>query len=113
MAGIEELNSAPPVVTDSTRCMRRAGAGRKKMVEIDPLVVEDLERLVELVTRGDPQSPLRWTCKSLMQLSRELGEQGPKISHVSVGVLLKNLGYSLQGNGKTLEGGGHRPKCPV
>ncbi|WP_276939596.1 ISAzo13 family transposase [Ferrimicrobium acidiphilum] len=107
LAGIKELNSAPPVDIDRTRRIRRAGAGRKKLVDIDPLLVGDLERLVEPVTRGDPQSPLRWTCKSLMQLARELGEQGHKISHVSVGVLLKDLGYSLQGNRKTLEGGGH------
>lgn len=106
-AGIKELNSAPPLDVDRTRRVRRAGAGRKKLVDIDPLLVGDLARLVEPVTRGDPQSPLRWTCKSLMQLARELGEQGHTISHVLVGVLLKDLGYSLQANRKTLEGGGH------
>ncbi len=106
-AGIKELNSALPLDVDRTRRVRRAGAGRKKLVDIDPLLVGDLERLVEPVTRGDPQSPLRWTCKSLMQLAHELGEQGHTISHVSVGVLLKDLGYGLQANRKTLEGGGH------
>jgi hypothetical protein len=70
-------------------------------------VREALERLVEPVTRGDPESPLRWTCKSLMQLSRELVGCGYTISHVSVGALLKDLGYSLQGNRKTLEGASH------
>ena len=72
----------------------------------NPELLEALEHLVEPNTRGDPQSPLRWTCKSLIQLARELEEQGHKISHVSVGVLLKDL-YSLQGNRKTLEGLSH------
>lgn len=73
----------------------------------DPDLLAALERLVDPAARGDPQSPLRWTCKSLKQLARELGEQGHRISHVSVGILLKELGYSLQGNRKTLEGTDH------
>jgi len=85
----------------------RAGAGRKKLVDRDPDVREALERLVEPASRGDPRSPLRWTCKSLMQLTRELSGQGHAISHVSVGVLLKDMGVSLQGNRKTLEGASH------
>ena len=76
----------------------------RKLMERDPGVREALERLVEPVSRGDPQSALCWTCKSLMQLARALSEQGHAISHVSVGVLLKDMGYSLQGNRKTLEG---------
>lgn len=59
------------------------------------------------MTVGDPETPLRWTCKSLMHLSRELNAQGHPISHVSVGALLKETGYGLQGNRKTLEGKGH------
>ena len=106
LAGLKELASPEPVV-DEPRRVRRAGAGRKKLVDRDPGVREALERLVEPAARGDPQSPLRWTCKSLMQLARELGAQGHAISHVSVGVLLKDLGYSLQGNRKTLEGASH------
>lgn len=104
LAGIKELESSLPTLKDGTRRVRRAGAGRKKLVEQDPGVREALERLVEPAARGDPQSPLRWTCKSLMQLARELSAQGHVISHVSVGVLLKDMGYSVQGNRKTLEG---------
>jgi hypothetical protein len=76
-------------------------------VDRDPGLLVALEGLVDPAARGDPQSPLRWTCKSLQQLARELGEQGHRISHVSVGILLKELGYSLQGNRKTLEGTDH------
>ncbi len=79
-------------------------AGFKELVEHDPGVREALERLVEPVTRGDPELPLCWTCKSLMQLARDPNSHGHTISHVSVGALLKELGYSLQGNRKTLEG---------
>jgi len=107
LAGIKELESPQDAQPSGPRRVRRAGAGRKKLVDRDPGVREALERLVEPATRGDPQSPLRWTCKSLMQLARELGEQGHAISHVSVGVLLKGMGYSLQGNRKTLEGASH------
>lgn len=107
LAGIKELKSPQRILPEEPRRVRRAGAGRKKLVDRDPAVREALERLVEPATRGDPQSPLRWTCKSLMQLARELGEQGHAISHVSVGLLLKDLGYSLQGNRKTLEGASH------
>ena len=107
LAGIKELKSPQRPLPEEPRRIRREGAGRKKLVDRDPSVREALERLVEPTTRGDPQSPLRWTCKSLMQLSRELSGQGHTISHVSVGVLLKDIGYSLQGNRKTLEGGSH------
>lgn len=107
LAGLKELAQGIEAVAGEPRRVRRAGAGRKKLVEQDPGVREALERLVEPATRGDPESPLRWTCKSLMQLSRELGACGYKISHVSVGTLLKDLGYSLQGNRKTLEGASH------
>lgn len=107
LAGLKELEQEPKDLTGDGRRIRRPGAGRKKLVEHDPGVREALERLVEPVTRGDPESPLRWTCKSLMQLARELNGHGHTISHVSVGALLKELGYSLQGNRKTLEGGDH------
>lgn len=107
LAGLKELAQGIESVAGEPRRVRRAGAGRKKLVEQDPGVREALERLVEPATRGDPESPLRWTCKSLMQLSRELSACGYKISHVSVGTLLKDLGYSLQGNRKTLEGASH------
>lgn len=107
LAGIKELEVPQQAQLDGLRRVRRAGAGRKKLAEQDPGVREALERLMEPTSRGDPQSPLRWTCKSLMQLARELGQQGHAISHMSVGHLLKDLGYSLQGNRKTLEGASH------
>ncbi len=88
---------------DESRRIRRKGAGRKKLVDQDPDLIEALENLVEPDAGSDLQSSLGWTCKSLMQLARELDEQGHNISHVSVGVLLKDLGYSLQDNRKTLE----------
>ena len=81
--------------------VRRLGGGRKKLVDRDPDLLAALEGLVDLVARGDPQSPLRCICKSLKQLARELGEQGHRISHVSAGILLKELGYGLQDNRKT------------
>jgi len=105
--GLKELESPTLAQPAATVRVRRPGAGRKQLVERDPGVREALERLVEPVTRGDPESPLRWTCKSLMQLAGELKTQGHQISHVSVGVLLKALGYSLQGNRTTLEGASH------
>ncbi|MHB9102626.1 MAG: ISAzo13 family transposase [Sulfuricella sp.] len=107
LAGLKELGQGIAALAGESRRVRREGAGRKKLIEQYPGVREALERLVEPVTRGDPESPLRWTCKSLMQLSRELGACGHTISHVSVGTLLKDLGYSLQGNRKTLEGASH------
>jgi hypothetical protein len=107
LAGLKELEQGIESLAGESQRVRRAGAGRKKLTEQDPGVREALERLVEPVTGGDSESPLRWTCKSLMQLSRELVGCGYTISHVSVGALLKDLGYSLQGNRKTLEGASH------
>lgn len=107
MAGLKELEQGVDLLDGAPRRVRRTGAGRKKLTEQDIEIRSALERLVEPVTRGDPESPLRWTCKSLMQLARELSAQGHTISHVSVGALLKDLGYSLQGNRKTLEGASH------
>jgi hypothetical protein len=109
LAGIKELESGIPteVLAGSARRARRPGAGRKKLVDCAPGVRDALERLVDPVTRGDPESPLRWTCKSLLQLATALKAEGYVISHVSVGNLLKELGYSLQGNRKTLEGSAH------
>ena len=67
----------------------------------------DLERLVDPVTRGDPESPLRWTCKSVRKLAEELNRLGHQTSHRMVAELLPELGYSLQANRKTLEGSSH------
>ena len=87
--------------------VRRRGGGRKKTVEQDPALQQDLELLVEPVTRGDPESPLRWTCKSLRKLAEELRQRGHRTSHVLVARMLHDLGYSLQANRKTLEGTNH------
>ena len=105
LAGLKELKD--PENTLPKDRVRRPGGGRKKLVDRDPDLLAALERLVDPAARGDPQSPLRWTCKSLKQLAHELGEQGHRISHVSMGILLKELGYSLQGNRKTLESTDH------
>lgn len=87
--------------------VRKPGGGRKKVIEKAPRLKVDLERLIESTTRGDPESPLRWTCKSLRTLADELKAQGHKISYPVVGDLLHELDYSLQGNRKTLEGSQH------
>ena len=106
--GMKELSQRSELSEDdSSRRIRRAGGGRKASVKNDEELQAALERLIEPVTRGDPESPLRWTCKSLRQLESELRSQGYVVSHTSIGDLLKKLGYSLQGNRKTLEGGDH------
>jgi transposase len=87
--------------------IRRSGGGRKAMVVIDPTLRDDLNRLVEPTSRGDPESPLRWTCKSVRKLADELKAQGHQTSHRMVAELLHDLGYSLQANQKTLEGSEH------
>ena len=86
---------------------RRLGGGRKPTVMTDPTLREDLERLVEPTSRGDPESPLRWTCKSVRKLAEELKAQGHKTSHRMVAELLHAMGYSPGANQKTLEGSEH------
>jgi transposase len=86
---------------------RRPGGGRKKIRDLDTSIVDDLQALVDPLTRGDPMSPLRWTCKSTRQLAAALVGKGHKISHGTVAELLHELGYSLQANSKTLEGSNH------
>lgn len=102
--GIRELNSgsAPPGARE-----RRQGAGRKRIDVLDPRVRVSLERLVEPESRGDPQSPLRWTCKSTRRLAKELTAQGHPVGPTTVRQLLKAAGYSLQANRKTREGKSH------
>jgi len=102
--GIAELKN-PKTALEGR--VRRPGGGRKKIAERDATVLADLEKLVEPVTRGDPESPLRWTCKSVRRLAAELGKQGHVISYPVVAELLRELGYSLQANRKTTEGDGH------
>lgn len=102
--GLGEL--AAPAVHPPGR-VRRPGGGRKRTVTQDPTLRRDLERLVEPVTRGDPESPLRWTCKSVRKLAKELRRQGHRTSHRIVAELLHEMGYSLQANRKTKEGASH------
>ena len=87
--------------------VRRPGGGRKSGVEHQPDLPQKLEGLVEPLTRGDPESPLRWTCKSTRCLSGELARVGYSASSRLVGVLLHGMGYSLQANRKTVEGKQH------
>jgi transposase len=101
-----EEREADPTVSLPTR-LRKPGGGRKRATDADPKLAAALERLVDPVTRGDPQSPLRWTCKSTTQLARELTQQGHPVSPRTVGRLLKAAGYSLQSNRKTKEGSDH------
>jgi hypothetical protein len=93
-----------PLPTDR---VRHSGAGRKSSVEHDPQLIPALEALIDPETRGDPMSPLRWTCKSTRQLARLLTEGGHSVSHTQVAALLHSLHYSLQGNAKTKEGKQH------
>ena len=87
--------------------VRHSGAGRKALVEHNPQLVQALEGLIDPDTRGDPMSPLRWTCKSTRQLARLLTAEGHRVSHMTVAQLLHGLRYSLQGNAKTKEGKQH------
>jgi len=102
---IREIDRCPHL--SGSQRIRRPGAGRKRTVDKDPTLKSDLEKLVEPVTRGDPESPLRWTSKSIRRLADELKHQGHATSARMVAKLLRELGYSLQSNRKTLEGSSH------
>jgi len=88
----------------SLQGVRRAGGGRKPLTHHDPEILKALDLLIDPATRGDPESPLRWTCKSTRKLASELTRQGHRISREGVARLLKAQEYSLQANRKTLEG---------
>ena len=103
-AGIKELQEGQRAGEGR---IRKIGGGRKSTVSKDPRLRADLERLVEPVTRGDPESPLRWTSKSVRKLAKERQQMGHQVSHELVSELLHGLGYSLQANRKTREGGTH------
>ena len=102
--GCNELENGTSLSDDK---IRAPGGGRKKSVDKDPTLLSDLESLVEPTSRGDPESPLRWTCKSLRNLAKELQNMGHKVSHARVADMLRTLGYSLQANKKTIEGTEH------
>src|SRR5438552_1853670 len=86
---------------------RQAGGGRQAAQEKAPELLQALEGLVEPATRGDPQSPLKWTCKSTRELSEELTQRGQAVSRTTVAKLLRETGYSLQANRKSMEGTQH------
>jgi hypothetical protein len=102
--GLREL-SGPS--SDHPERIRNPGGGDKRTVDRDPTVRTDLEQLIDPVTRGDPMSPLRWTCKSLRKLAAELQARGHQVSRHLVADLLHEMDYSLQANRKTIEGGTH------
>jgi transposase len=102
--GIAELKEPGSIAPGR---IRRQGGGRKKAVDKDGSLKFDLQELLESTTRGDPESPLRWTCKSVRQLTAELMRMNHQVSHQVVANLLHALGYSLQGNRKTKEGSNH------
>ena len=102
--GIVELQQAAVL---PERRIRRSGGGRKSAVKLDPSLKTDLEEMLESTTRGDPESPLRWTCRSVRNLEAELKSRGHRVSHQVVADLLHELEYSLQANRKTNEGASH------
>jgi transposase len=104
--GVREIGE-PSGATLARGRIRRAGGGRKRTVDLDLTLRRDLEALIEPTSRGDPESPLRWTTRSVRNLAAELQRQGHGVSYRIVGELLHELGYSLQANRKTLEGTSH------
>jgi len=101
--GLHELDEAP---LPAGR-VRRPGAGRPRIEETDPKLAERLDALVEPLSRGDPESPLRWTSKSTRVLAEELTRGGHPVSHETIAQLLRSMDYSLQGTRKTVEGKQH------
>jgi len=102
--GLRELAQSP---THPAGRVRRPGGGRKRAKQKDPTLLADLEKLVDPTTRGDPESCLRWTCKSVRKLAEELAGMGHEVSYPVVAELLREIGYSLQANRKTKEGDSH------
>ena len=102
--GIKELQNDEPLPSNR---QRRTGGGRKPLEDSQKDLIDAIDRLVEPTERGDPQSPLRWTCKSLSNLQRELTSQGYQVGRMKISKVLRSQGYSLQGNRKTREGTDH------
>lgn len=105
--GIKELRQEERLDKGQTR---RKGGGRKRIIEQDAALERDLELLLDPCTRGDPESPLRWTSKSLRKLAGELTAAGHKIGKSALAGILRKMGYSLQANRKTLEGSSHEDR---
>jgi hypothetical protein len=107
MGGVELRRQQRPTAVRLPLRLRRGGGGRKRRSDTDPALLKQLDRLVDPATRGDPESPLRWTSKSVRHLAKALGQAGHVVSHRLVADLLRELGYSLQANRKTREGKQH------
>jgi DDE family transposase len=107
LAGVRELKAQEASGTAPSPGIRRPGGGRKLLVETDPELWDALDALVDPMTRGHPETPLRWTCKSTRQLAEELTRQHHPVSDRTVACLLYAAGYSLQANRKTREGKVH------
>jgi hypothetical protein len=107
MVGLRELDQPIPQREAQAERVRRPGGGRRPLSQTTPALLPALEALVEPVTRGDPESPLRWTCKSTRRLAEELTRQGYRVGARTVASLLHEAGYSLQANRKTREGLAH------
>ncbi len=101
--GVAELNK----IDKKFLGVRLKGGGRKTVTEHNPDIKQILEDIIEPDTRGDPESPLRWTCKSVRNIAELLEQKGYDVSHQTVAALLHDLKYSLQGNRKTKEGKDH------
>jgi len=106
-AGVRDLRASARQRRVAAARIRRAGGGRRPLTTADPDLLAALLALIEPTTRGDPESPLRWTCRSTAQLADELTRQRHPVSPRTVATLLKTAGYSLQANGKTREGTSH------
>lgn len=105
--GLRDLREHAATPGKPDRRIRRKGGGDKPLTKKDPTVLTHLEALVDPLARGDPESPLRWTTKSTRNLAATLRAQGHRVSHGKVSDLLRELGYSLQGTRKVLEGKSH------
>lgn len=108
-AGIHELETESQARFDTTESsrIRKAGGGRKQLIKSNPQLLVALDQMVDPVTRGDPMSPLRWTCKSTTKLAEQLCQKGHRVSQRTVWNLLDELGYSMQSNRKRFEGTDH------
>src|ERR1043166_394330 len=107
LAGVRELKAQEATEALPHPGIRRLGGGRKLLVETDPGLWDALDALVDPTTRGHPETPLRWTCKSTRKLAAELTRQNHPVSDRTVACLLHAAGYSSQANRKTREGKGH------
>lgn len=107
MRDLDELDEHPPTEPPAKQRVRRPGGGRKRLTEKDPTLMTDLESLVDPLTRGDPESALRWTCKSTRKLAEELRAMGHQVGATKVSYLLWDLGYRLNANAKVIEGSQH------